>query len=92
MIRNTITKAGFQGQRDDGGLELDYQDACDLLAHPAWRRYFVRKLLAKRDELKEELSTLESCDVIEFKKLQAKISLIGELVRIPEIDVKNLQA
>jgi hypothetical protein len=91
MIRNTITKAGFQGQSDDGGLELDYQDACDLLAAPAWRRYFVRKLLAKRDSLKEDLAELDSCDVVEFKKRQAQIALIGDLVKIPEIDVKNLR-
>lgn len=91
MIHNKITKAGFQGAKEDGGLEMDYQDACDLLAHPAWRRYWGRKLKAIRDDLSKELETLKSCDVIEFKQRQAKIELLDEIVRIPEIDVKNLR-
>ncbi|MEI7532860.1 MAG: hypothetical protein WCK57_00690 [Verrucomicrobiae bacterium] len=92
MIRNIITKDGFQGERNDGGLEMDYNDACELLASSAWKRYFVRKLVARRDALKDELAALESNDIGEFKKRQAQISLIGEIILIPEIDAKNLRS
>lgn len=90
MIRNVTTKNGTR-QEAEQGTETDYNDACDLLASPAWRRYFLRKAGARRDELVKELVALESQDLADYKRIQAKIEMIDDLIRIPDVDFKNLR-
>ena len=90
MIRNVTTKHGTTVEVE-AGRETDYNDACDLVASPAWKRYFLRKVAARRADLCKELVTLDSSDVTEFKKRQAKIEMIDELISIPDVDVRNLR-
>jgi hypothetical protein len=91
MIRNVTTKHGTR-QEAEVGTETDYNDACDLVASPAWTRYFLRKVAERRADLGKSLETLDSNDIAEFKKIQAKIEAIDEILKIPTIDIKNLRA
>lgn len=89
MEHVTITKDGV-GETKCEGPKADFHDANALLANPAWHRYFVRKLKARREGVSKELETLPSMDIIDFKVRQARIELLDELMGMPELDVKNL--
>jgi hypothetical protein len=89
MIRNVTTKAGTVREVIPG-TEQDYSDASFLLASAEWHRYWLRKVEAFRKAIEQELVDLDSCDVVEFKKRQAKIEVLKEIVKIPNIDVANL--
>ena len=89
MIRNVTTKAGTVREVIPG-TEQDYADASFLLASQEWHRYWLRKVEGFRQAIEQELVDLDSCDVIEFKKRQAKIEVLKEIVKIPHIDVANL--
>ena len=90
FIHHTHNKNGFVDERGPN-LEQDYEDACVLLSVPAWNRYWIRKLNEKRNLLSKGFESVESNDISEFKKIQAKIELLDEIIRIPAIDVKNLR-
>ena len=90
MIRNVTTKSGTTVE-PEAGKETDYNDACDLVASAGWKRYFTTRVRERRNDLVQELVALSSRDAIDFKAIQAKIEIIDDILRIPEIDIRNLR-
>ena len=89
MIRQVITKSGVTVDIATT-TETDYNDACSLLGSEVWKRYFERKLLARKDSLRKELETLQADSALPYRLLQARIQEIDEIINIPANDVRNL--